>query len=439
MPAETAATATGVTAAPEPNEVGSPATAGKLTEESDSRVDAILQDAGISEDVRESVHSTSGKGNESDGNKKDGKENLDAQADEGSEGAGGDSASAEAGAGESAKGEGDEGKEEVGTPRQSGAATAEEDPISDEEKAAWAPEALARIHKLTAKRETLKGELAAAQQTVQAAEAERDELREQLAGVRPVQLAPTAQNPLSDVQDQDTLAHIAQGNKELRRWAMMHKDGATDVPQVDPKTGQQMLDAQGNPRTRDYSAEEIADIQFQAEEKLEAVPVRAAFLQAREAHEAHARTSYPEQFKKGTQDNQLLQEVFRMMPDLLRHPDATLAAGDYLRGFKERTAEEAAAAKAAARNGNGANGAPKKEPSKEVKPFLKKQPPISPNVPTTRGGGSDRSGGNTTGGNADVDKARERMTQGGGEEAETDYIGALRNSQREPGKRAALV
>ena len=287
--------------------------------------------------------------------------------------------------------------------------------------------ALGRIHKLTAQKSAEK----AARETAERIATEQNQLARQLheqlqnAGQR--RATPTAADPLADVMTPQDLQSAVNDYEELLEFAELHPDGATDLV-----VGK---DADGNPVKRDYSVQEIAAMKAKAGRILrQEVPRKAGWLQEQLQHEQYAKVTLPEMFKEGTPEYMARLQLRQNVPELFsRLPGADQWVGWGLIG-REIIASgvplaevRAAVAQLAKAKGGpaaaGANGRAKVDP--KVAPFLRKHEPLAPGMP----GGTRMQPSDTGGGKVRVEKAAERVRESGDEEAEVDYIGALRESQ----------
>src|SRR4029077_7619891 len=119
--------------------------------------------------------------------------------------------------------------------------------------------------------------------------------------------------------------------KEIRRFARTNPDGADDV-----LVGK---DANGNDIRKDYSREEIIQMGLDADEALEALPGRAAFVAEAEAQIAKAKAVYPDLWK-ATEAGQQAAAIVQRAPWVLQEPDWPFVIGDYLAGRKMRLSKQ---------------------------------------------------------------------------------------------------
>jgi hypothetical protein len=164
-----------------------------------------------------------------------------------------------------------------------------------------------RIDKLVAKQRE-------AEEKAQAASAELEQLRTAKADLeaqlnqtsRPV-LTPTADNPLADVDTEETLQQRIQNAQAVRRWALQNTDGAT-IKQ--PDGTEKFIEAA---EVKDYlvKADDILTIH---------VPARKQWLAQREPAVQAAKSMFPDIFKEGTPLNQAYKATVKQAPDLLKLP-----------------------------------------------------------------------------------------------------------------------
>lgn len=333
----------------------------------------------------------------------------------------------------------------------------DEPEITDEQKAELPEWVMPRIHKLTRQREELKEKAGKSA----ALETEVAQLREQVKAAPTIRVNPTADNPLADVSTADDLRAAHNHFESLLQFATLNPEGATDVEVLDPATGKVQLDKDGQPVTRDFSAKEIAQMRYNAEKMLrEALPARAQYLQARQANDAQAREVYPEMFQKDTPENKIYTALRTAVPGIDNLTDPDMAVGSYIDGrkihlakqwlkhegevkpeaiaqltdFLDSIAELSAQLKTKA--GQGAGQVNGRKVSPEVQKFLRPTVPQAPKAPGTIGSGGG--GREAATGKAGIEKAKERVLAGGGEEAEVDLVSRLRRSQRQAAG-AALV
>lgn len=314
--------------------------------------------------------------------------------------------------------------------------------LTEEEKAHWPEEALGRINKLTRQREEWK-EKASKAATL---EQEVKTLREQAKSAPPIVIQPTPANPLAHVTNPDQFRAEHEHYENLLKFASLNPDG---ISQIDPETGEPRLTKDGKPLLdRDYSAQDMAEMRYEADRMLrEGLPARAEYLAKRSVNDAAAREDYPEMFQKDTPDSRIRETLRANVPELERFQDPDNIVGNYLLGTKVQVIKKALAdgkgippqlaAFARSLQSALANDGKAVGKSNELEPFLGRKVPKSQSAPVARAGGAAALNGRGTGG-AGIEKARERVLEGGGEAAEVDLVSSLRSAQRRD-QGAALV
>lgn len=318
-----------------------------------------------------------------------------------------------------ARGEEDEQREENRPPQGQQAPPVGEpaaDELSEEQRKTWPAEALGRIHKTTAQREKFKTEAATERQARTAAEARAQELEQRLQQQPPPPtLPPTQDDPLADVQTPDQLQQAVREFEALHEWTTLNPNGVENVP-----TGQK--DAQGNPITRDFSAEEVARRRVFAERALRRIPEKQQYIQNRQQFDGLARQIYPDVFNPTTEEGKIAQQLQTALPEIFRFTDGSLWLARAVRQYHNEMAEQQS--KAAGKTVVQQHG--RTAPSSTVEKLLRKHPPIAPSVPTARGTrvAPARDEG-------DVKAATDRfVTSGGNDEALEDMVSALRDAQK---------
>jgi hypothetical protein len=250
--------------------------------------------------------------------------------------------------------------------------------------------------------------------------AEAERLNAQLQQATSLQLRPT--KALTEVVDRQSLAAAENHWKEIRRFARTNPDGASDV-----LVGK---DAEGNEIREDFSRERIIQMGLDADEAIEALPDRRAFVAEAEAQIAQAKAVYPDLWK-ATEAGQQAAAIVQRAPWVLQEPDWPFVIGDYLAGRKMRLAKQGktGGGKALSPGAQAILGAPKMTPAPGV---IKSR--SASGGPGARGGGGER---------VDTKRADEEFyAKGMTSEALEDKIRRkLEASQggRTGGKQAALV
>jgi hypothetical protein len=266
----------------------------------------------------------------------------------------------------------------------------------------WVPSAKARVAEEARKRRER-----TAERDQWKAEAER--LNAQLQQATAVQLRPT--KALSEVVDRQSLTAAENHWKEIRRFARTNPDGAEDV-----LVGK---DANGNEIRRDFPREEIIQMGLDADEAMEALPARRAFVAEAEAQIAQARAVYPDLWK-ATEAGQQAAGIVQRAPWILQEPDWAFVIGDYLAGRKLRMARQgkSGGGKALSPGAQAILGAPKVAPAPGV--IKSRSASGGPGEGSARGAGSGR---------VDDKQARDELAEREfSPEAMDDYITKLRQA-----------
>jgi len=230
---------------------------------------------------------------------------------------------------------------------------------------AWAPEVQAefnkRIGKLTKQRSD---ERARAEE----AEAQRDELKQQLEAAQPVMIMPTDSDPLAWIETPAQLAQLEREADMTIDWCDANKDGAT-VKKADGTE-------------EEYTPERVDEMRTKANRYLRLAPRRKDWLGQRAEADAVARANFPRIFEKNTTEYQVAQAIMKELPSVATHPARNLLLGDYLVGLAIRLAKEQREREA----GNG-NGAPRTvtRTADSPNPLTRKIPPVAKHVPRSSG------------------------------------------------------
>lgn len=196
----------------------------------------------------------------------------------------------------------------------------EETPSATQEKL------LKRIDKITAKRRE-------AEEKAEQLEAELSDLRTKLDSTPPVTLAPTPADPLADVETSEQLEDRIATAKKVRRWALEHLEGGT----VTNAKGEEVY----------YEPAQVRQYLANADEVLtEHAPKRQQWIAQRQTVLPEAKAAYPQLFKSGSQEQQILRETLKAFPALRGMPNLELVIGDAIAGQQMRFARLEAAKKA---------------------------------------------------------------------------------------------
>jgi hypothetical protein len=267
----------------------------------------------------------------------------------------------------------------------------------------WPDSAKIRVAEETAKRKQRTeerdkaiAEKTALQEKLEAAEA-------QLANAtRPV---ATQRDPLFDVVDAKTLNERKQDYETLLEFCKTHRDGGIDIVIGKDKDGKEI--------TQDFTAQEIAKMEINAEKMLrDGIPQREKFLAVRDQALAATGEIYP-QFKE--KDHPWVTEarqILAVVPELQRVPDFLLWIGHALKARDEFVAEQGAK-KNGERKGKVSTNAEKILSAPKIK--------VAPGIPKGRTF-SDESRNRSV---DTIEQAKERMRKRGDDESMEDFVGAV--------------
>lgn len=222
----------------------------------------------------------------------------------------------------------------------------EEKADGEEEKPKSTEKLLKRIDKLTAKRRT-------AEESLEIALSETERLKGALAESSKVVLAPTPEDPLTDVESIDDLEARIATAKRIRTWAMTNRDGAT----VKGANGQEEYVDAAEMARHLASADAIVT---------EHGPARKEWIAQRESSVTEARASYPGFFTQGSTEQKAYRDIIKAYPAIARYPNAELIIGDAIVGQQVRQAKLQAQSKAQS-NAPG-TGVSRKAPSAAPEP-----------------------------------------------------------------------
>jgi hypothetical protein len=226
----------------------------------------------------------------------------------------------------------------------------EEEPPSPEPEPKKDDKIQKRIDELTAKRK-------AAEERATALETELSDLKSKFSAPPPV--APTAANPLADIETETDLVARANHIQEAKSWAIQNLDGGNVS---DGKGGVQFVDGQT-----------VKAILANAELMLSKhLPERKDFLVNKRVFDNEAKREYPALFKEGSEASNTFKQWLTVFPECRRYPDIALIVGDALVGQKIRSD------RAKARTNNG------KLPPASQQPLAIPAPAASPRVPQTK-------------------------------------------------------
>jgi hypothetical protein len=222
-------------------------------------------------------------------------------------------------------------------------AESEDDAEPEEEKNPVPEKLLKRIDKITAKRRE-------AEERAETLESEVSELRAKLDATVPIQITPTASDPLADVENAEQLEDRVATAKKIRAWAIKNLEGGT----VQNAAGEEVY----------YEPSQVREYLATADELLtEHAPKRQQWIAQRSMVLPEARSVYPALFKAGTQEHESFKATLKAHPYLKGLPQLEMIVGDAMEGMKLRFARAEAMAKKSA-----ASRAESKSPVKSSNP-----------------------------------------------------------------------
>jgi hypothetical protein len=240
-----------------------------------------------------------------------------------------------------------------------------------------------RIDKLTRRRKE-------AETAAESLRAENESLRAEVEKRSAIRLEPTPEDPLADIETATDLESKVSAAKKVRAWALSNPDGAT------------VTNPDGTERYVDRA--EMAKFIAQTDALLtDHAPARKEYLKERESILPEARATYPDLFKPGTQQHQVLIDTLKQVPALKRLPGYEMVIGDALLGMQLRM-ERAAKSKDA--------------DAKKSAPTAGKSKAIAPAIPKPSASRPPNSTGKEKGRNLD------RVIAGGGIDDLANYFAA---------------
>jgi hypothetical protein len=188
------------------------------------------------------------------------------------------------------------------------------------------------LRKKSARVIQLRTELEAAAQRASAAEAALEEAR---TAAPAATQAPSAEDPLADVESETSLDAKLAESRRLRRWCLAHRDGG--------------MVGEGD-KAIEVSAEKAAALLAEAEEIIEEhAPKRREFLKNRAQFDQAAQAAYPFLKNAASPGARVVEATLKNYPGLKRiFPGARLAVADMLMGAHYRQQQAQKAAKPAA-------------------------------------------------------------------------------------------
>lgn len=210
----------------------------------------------------------------------------------------------------------------------------ESDEESDDEEGEEEEERSSKSREAMLKRiNTLTGKLRTAEEERDSGKTKIAELEAELENANRVVLAPTADNPLADVDSEQGITDRIGQMKAVRRWCQQNPEGG------------EVSDGKGGTIT--LTKEDVQERLAYAEEVMDAAPARVAFLKEQSLYTAEARRVDPDLFKTSSPKRKMADVFIRQNPGILNLPNGWLIISDAIRGMEVRTkqAKEAAAAK----------------------------------------------------------------------------------------------
>jgi len=188
-----------------------------------------------------------------------------------------------------------------------------------------------RIAKLTAKAKQ-------AEERATSATAQIEQLQSQLAQASAVTLAPTPDSPLANIETPEALREQVTLARRIETWAEDHPEGA----EIKLANGQ----------TKFMEPDEVRQRLRTAREILRSAPDREQWLAQRPPVIEETRAFYPNLLKAGTEENNAMNHLMKMVPELKRHPAIELMIGDMIEGQRVRFERAKARQKAQASSGS---------------------------------------------------------------------------------------
>jgi hypothetical protein len=204
-----------------------------------------------------------------------------------------------------------------------------------------------RVGKLTRQKSQLKDR-------VEELEGELGTVRSDLEKAQKITVTPTPTDPLSDVDDLQTLQERVNQAKAMRAWCRRNPDGVT------------LEDG------REVTREMVTNWLDTYENIIESQPAREKYLTEKREWDGFARQAYPAIFDTKTPEYQASREMLRMVPELARRADVNVLMGRYLLGY----AVELREIEKLTKQQQSSNGQQALPPELRQKP-----PPIAPATP----------------------------------------------------------
>jgi hypothetical protein len=148
------------------------------------------------------------------------------------------------------------------------------------------------------------------------------ELKAQLAGANPIQIAASAAMPLADIDTSEKLSERIETAKLVRKWCQANIDGGSITL--------------SNGQTVELDADEVTRRLGLAERDIEAAPDRKMYLQQREQAKPWemAKTIAPEMFVKDSPTHKFMVGILKECPELTRLSDYEVLVAAAAKGYK---------------------------------------------------------------------------------------------------------
>jgi hypothetical protein len=215
---------------------------------------------------------------------------------------------------------------------------------------------------------------------IEAAEKERDALAQEVETLRVASgsptLAPTPENPLAHVTQEEQLGSHEGFARQLRTWARTHLGNGGEMPAaMEALLSGKRSEEIAEPRT--WTAEDAANFLEQAETMLEqTIPQRREYLRTEKETGAWLKANHPEYLDTKTTEGQLFASFARQFPQVKALPRWQTVLASAVRGHLEfeRDQQRAVASNTAA-GGDAGDKARKPEARSQMEEPLAPVPP----------------------------------------------------------------
>ena len=174
----------------------------------------------------------------------------------------------------------------------------------------------------------------------------RKDLEAKLESAQPVTLAPSEEDPLSDLTSEEAVQERLAGIRKLRRWCLENLEGG------------EIVDSKGH--SVDLSARQVRERLARSEDLIQHYgPQRLEYLRTLRSFDSVGRKAYPALYDSTSEESKIANNFLRLNPQILRLPNYQLIIGDAIRGMRARQAEETQAGKSGSKatGTSGGNGA----------------------------------------------------------------------------------